>query len=90
MGFELESLVIAAQHVHDLVGHQILDRLTGGLEILAGIELVGMLVEDVRMVPVMAGRRSESMLILHTALRAALRSCSSGMPRHQASYRRIR
>ncbi|CAN3977343.1 Cell division protein ZapA, partial [Dysosmobacter welbionis] len=51
-----------------------------GFRYSRGSNLSGCSAMNLRMVPVMARRRSESMLILHTALRAALRSCSSGMP----------
>ena len=52
MGAPLKSpqmklcLAVAAQHVHDLVGDQLLDGGPGGLEVLAGVELVGVLVEE--------------------------------------------
>ena len=39
------GLAVAAQHVHQLVAHQLLDVGTGGLQVLTGIKMIGMLVE---------------------------------------------
>ena len=38
--------MIAAQNVHDLMSHQLLDVCAGGLEVFAGIKFVRMLVEE--------------------------------------------
>ena len=75
MGFNRLGLAVAAQHVHQLMLDHVLDGHAGGLEVLAGIEVIRMLREVLDGCrPVMARRRSESMLILHTAMVAALRS----------------
>ena len=62
------GLAVAAQHVDQLMLDQLLDVLTGGLQILPGVKVGGMLG---KILAVMARRRSESILILHTAPRAA-------------------
>ena len=38
-------LSVAAQHIHDFVGHQLLDVFTGGLQILAGVKVRRMVIE---------------------------------------------
>lgn len=40
------GLAVAAQNVDELVPDQLLDGSTGRLEILAGVELVGVLIEE--------------------------------------------
>lgn len=39
------GLAVGAQNVDDLVGHHVLDGLTGRLQVLTGVEVIGMLVE---------------------------------------------
>ena len=66
-------LAVAAENVGNLMLYHLANGISRRSEVLARIKVI-------RMLAVIARRRSESMLILQTAFCAASLSCSSGMP----------
>ena len=79
-------LIGGAENVGVLVHIHLLQLFTGRSEIFARIEFGRVVVKTSRTIAVIAKRPSLSMLILHTELLAALRSCSSGIPTESFSF----